>query len=75
MATPTTKQKQQFIDHVFSDSLEWATDWIQDHMTPEEVFGDKELKQWIQDNKNPEEVFDEDRLTDWAKRNGYTDFS
>lgn len=71
MAKLTNKQKSDFADHMFSDSLEGTIDWINDNMDPDQVYGKDELKEWIQINKNPEDIFEEDQLTDWAKRNGY----
>ena len=46
MAT-TTEQDKDFISELISSTLlEEAISWIQDNMSPEEVFKESQLKDW-----------------------------
>lgn len=68
----TAKQDREFVESVISTSLlEESIDWIKSNLSPEEVYGEKELLEWAR-NFDPEDVFKEDSLASWAESNGYT---
>ena len=56
MAT-TTQQDNAFATSILEPSklLESAIDWIQDHLSPEDVFPEKDLKKWADENGYVEE--------------------
>lgn len=67
----TYRQKEDFAQKVFNESLENSIDWIQDNMQPNDVFEADELKTWVRENSQPGDVFREDELTAWAEANGF----
>lgn len=52
---PTTKQNREFIEAIQGDLLDEAISWIQDNLTPDDVFSDKQLKSWAEANGYVEE--------------------
>ena len=45
------QQNNDFIDSIFSpDFLDLATRWINENLSPEDVFSCKQLSQWAYDN-------------------------
>lgn len=70
MAT-TSKQDSQFLsDTIGNGLLESAIEWIKNNISPEEVFGEKELLSWAS-NFDPDAVFGRADLESWAESNGY----
>jgi hypothetical protein len=70
MAT-TSKQDSDFLSAVIGTGiLESSVEWIKENMSPEEVFGEKELLDWAA-NYDPDSVFKVSELESWADNNGY----
>jgi hypothetical protein len=81
----TRQEREEFIENVIpSDLLDSAIDWIQEHMTPEQVFSEDALTDWAHENDmrtkgetgsyySPEDVFEQHQLRDWAEANGYVE--
>lgn len=67
----TYRQKEDFAEKVFRESLENAIEWIKDNLHPNDVFDAGELFKWVSKNAKPDEVFDEDDLAAWAEANGF----
>ncbi len=85
----TLNQNEQFARHMLSsDPLDNAVDWVQDNLSPGDVFNEGPLLEWAGDNLegvdekkllahvastyNPDEVFDVRTLEGWAEDNGFT---
>ncbi len=81
----TRQEREDFIENVIpGDLLGSAVDWIQEHLTPEQVFDEEALTQWARENDmrtpsetsshySPEDVFDQHTLRDWSEANGYVE--
>jgi hypothetical protein len=67
----TRRQKENFAEVVFEDTLEQAIAWIRENMTPDEICGKQELAEWLQQNKQPDDIFEDNQLEEWAEANGY----
>jgi hypothetical protein len=46
----TYLQSRNFMENLFSGSLEKSIEWIQNNMEPEEVFNQNQLEDWAKEN-------------------------
>lgn len=71
MAT-TRFEDSAFIEEVIdSDLLGKAIEWMQEQLTPDQVFDKSELIEHIQDAYGPGDVFSESDLGVWAEENDF----
>lgn len=55
---------------VSSSSLDNALEWIQNNLSPIDVFTRKELYDWAS-GETIDDIFNKDQLIEWAENNGY----
>ena len=67
----TIRQTKDFADSVLNTDnlLDAAIEWIQNNLSPKDVFEEKELLAWAQDQQ-PDDIFTQTELEDWANNNG-----
>jgi hypothetical protein len=70
----TSRQEKDFQFEVLGTlSLSSVVDWIQNNLSPEDVFDEKDLKGWAS-NLSPEDLCDEKDLEQWALDNDFIKF-
>lgn len=77
---PTDRKRNDFADMINDDlldlqvkptALQTCIEWINDNLSPDEVYGDDKLRKYVSKSSLPEDVFDEKELQSWAEENGY----
>lgn len=47
----SVREDKAFRDHFFADNMfEDVVEWIRENLKPDDVFGDKSLKEWAEEN-------------------------
>ena len=72
---PTTALEDQSFAKAFQQhaniDARFILDWVEENFTPEEIYGEEELKQHIRENYSPNEIFEDEELEKWAENADY----
>lgn len=75
MERATTTSEDQSFAKVFQENANidagFILEWVRQNFLPEEIYGERELKQHIQGKYNPDDIFEDDELEKWAENADY----